>query len=197
VIPDRQLVEEAAAGSADAFGELVRRYQSAIYNLARALTADPTEAEDLTQDAFIRAFRAIGRFRGDSSFKTWMHRIAVNVIHTHLAARARQRARYVDEPAENRGGLEANGPAAISEGEAGAVQRIVIERALAMLPPDLRTVVTLRDVQGLEYREIATLLDIPIGTVESRIFRARQRLRPLLAPLIGRQAGEDQHADMR
>src|SRR5687767_3385106 len=97
---DRALVEEAAAGSTDAFGELVRRYQGTIFSLARSLTANAAEAEDLTQDAFVRAFRGIGRFRGESSFKTWLHRIAVNVIHTHLSGRARHRTRFADESSD-------------------------------------------------------------------------------------------------
>ena len=182
---DRELVNAATAGSREAFDELVRRYQARIFNLARALTGNEAEAEDLAQDAFVRAYRAIRKFRGDSSFKTWLYRIATNVIRTHLARK--HRWRWVWGPSPD------GGDPAVDEVEAGRtdaesdlVTRDAVDRALATLPDELRIAVTLRDVHGLEYREIADMMGVPIGTVESRIFRARRRLRPLLAPLVGR-----------
>lgn len=188
--PDRSLVSLSAAGDADAFTSLVARYQASIVNLARAMTADDGEADDLAQETFIRAYRAIGRFRGDSSFRTWLYRIAVNVIQSHLKKRSHHRRWFgpsLDEHADT--GRE---PAALSVPstlEDDAARRELIDRALASLPADMRIAVTLRDVQGLDYAEIAALLGIPIGTVESRIFRARQRLRPLLAALVGPDSG--------
>ncbi len=183
--PDRPLVTEAAAGSREAFDELVRRHQARIFNLARALAGEDGEAEDLAQDAFIRAWRAIGRFRGESTFRTWLYRVALNVIHSHLARRSRRRivwgwwdATHTPEPRSPKSERGA-------DLEADVARRDAIDRALATLPPALRSAVTLRDIEGLEYKEIADLLGVPIGTVMSRIFRARSRLRPLLEPLIG------------
>lgn len=188
--PDRSLVEASAAGDQDAFAALVLRYQAPIVNLARALTADDGEAEDLAQETFIRAYKAIGRFRGDSAFRTWLYRVAVNVIRSHLQRRTRRWKWFgpsLDEresAAQQASALSM--PAAVEE---DAARRQLIDRALASLPADMRAAVTLRDVHGFDYAEIADMLGIPIGTVESRIFRARQRLRPLLAPLLSRRQG--------
>lgn len=182
---DSRLVGEAVAGSREAFDELVRLYQARIVNLARALTADDGDADDLAQEAFVRAFRGIRKFRGDSSFHTWLYRIALNVIRTHLDRRGRQApvwSRRLEEASAS-GAVE--GLADVESVEATLVRRELIDRALAALPPDLRIAVTLRDIHGLDYREIAEALGVPGGTVATRILRARQRLRPLLEPLIG------------
>ncbi len=182
--PDRGLVDAAARGDADAFGALVLRYQSRIVNLARALTGDDGEAEDLAQEAFVRAYKAIGKFRGDSSFRTWLYRVAVNVINTHLRNRSRRWTlwgRRTDEAGDAAPPEPAAADAPIDEDLA---RRQMIDRALASLPAEMRVAVTLRDIHGFDYSEIALMLDVPIGTVESRIFRGRQRLRPLLAGLI-------------
>jgi RNA polymerase sigma-70 factor, ECF subfamily len=183
--PDRPLVQAAAEGDRDAFGALVLRYQAAIVNLARTLTGDAGEAEDLAQEAFIRAYKAIGKFRGDSAFRTWLYRVAVNVIQSHLASRNRRWRLWGRPPTRDEDGPAREVPSNAPTVEDAALRRQMIERALASLPADMRIAVTLRDVQGFDYAEIAQLLGVPIGTVESRIFRARQRLRPLLAPLIG------------
>jgi RNA polymerase sigma-70 factor (ECF subfamily) len=182
---DRELVERAARGSREAFDELVRRHQSAIVSLARALTRGSADAEDIAQDVFLRAWRGLGRFRGDSTFRTWLHRVAVNVVHSHTGRVGRLRQLLLprsdsvdaDDPIER--------APARTDLEAETLLRDAIDRALATLPEELRMAVILRDVQGLDYREIADVLDVPIGTVESRIFRGRQRLKPLLAPLRG------------
>lgn len=181
---DRGLVDAAAAGDREAYDELVRRYQAPIVNLVRALTGGDTDAEDLAQEAFVRAWRGLRRFRGDSAFRTWLYGVTVNVVRTHYGRRKRFRRLFWVGGGETEGGPE---PADPDTGiEDALVMRNAIDRALAALPPDLREAVTLRDVQGLEYREIADVLGVPIGTVESRIFRARQKLRPLLAPLMKR-----------
>lgn len=185
--PDRELVREAAAGSREAFDQLVVRYQSRIFNLARALTANDDAAEDLAQEAFIRAYRAIRRFRGDSSFKTWLYAVATNVIRTHLTRQGKQRWLWSQPPGGNEMNVEQM-PSEHIDVERDLVMRDAVDRALAALPAEFRIAVTLRDVHGLEYREIAEMLNVPIGTVESRIFRARQRLRRLLAPLLSRGA---------
>jgi RNA polymerase sigma-70 factor, ECF subfamily len=184
VDPDRELVDDAAAGSREAFDELVRRYQGPIVNLARVMTASDGDAEDLAQEAFVRAWRSIATFRSDSTFRTWLYGVALNVIRTHRGRRSRFRQIFRipskdesrhDDPLER---------ASVDDGiEAPLAMRQVIDRALATLPDDMREALVLRDVQGLDYREISDALGIPIGTVESRIFRARQRLRPLLEPL--------------
>jgi RNA polymerase sigma-70 factor (ECF subfamily) len=179
---DQELVAQAAAGSREAFDDLVRRHQVSIVSLARALTNGSADAEDLAQEVFIRVWRSLRGFRGDSTFRTWLHRVAVNVIHSHHGRVSRLRRLIVPAPAES-----AEHPieraAAPDDVESDLVLRDAIDRALATLPDELRVAVTLRDVQGLDYKEIAVVLEVPIGTVESRIFRGRQRLKPLLEPL--------------
>ena len=182
---DRELVERAARGSRDAFDELVRRHQRAIVGLARALTHGSADAEDIAQEVFLRAWRSLSGFRGDSAFGTWLHRVAVNVVHSHTGRLSRLRRLLRPHAATSDADDPIERAAAGTDLEAETVLRDAIDRALATLPEELRVAVTLRDVQGLDYREIAEILDLPIGTVESRIFRGRQRLKPLLAPLRG------------
>jgi RNA polymerase sigma-70 factor, ECF subfamily len=181
---DRGLVELAAAGSREAFDDLVRRYQGPILNLVRAMTSADGDAEDLAQETFVRAWRGIARFRSDSTFRTWLYGIAVNVIRTRRQRGSRLRRLFGDPGPSVDGGPDPLERVSIDDGIVEPLaMRQVIDRALATLPDDMREAVVLRDVQGLEYREIAAALGVPIGTVESRIFRARQRLRPLLEPL--------------
>lgn len=172
----------AANGDAEAFEALVRRYQSRIINLARGYVGNPADAEDLAQEAFVRVFRSLGRFRGESLFRTWLYKVALNVVRSHHARRGRQQPVWGDSGADATTPFDppAHGP----DAEATLVRRDAIDRALAELPADLREAVILRDLHGLEYRDIAEATGAPMGTVESRIFRARQRLRRALAPLI-------------
>jgi RNA polymerase sigma-70 factor, ECF subfamily len=179
--PDRTLVTQAAAGCRDAFDELVRRYRQRVYNLVRTLTAGDSDAEDLVQDTFVRAYRAIARFRGDSAFRSWLYRIAINVVHTHLDRRRLRHGALV-VPVHDADAVD-DLPAA-GDVEQTLLRRQVIDRALASLPEDLRVLVVLRDIHGLKYDEIAKVVKTPRGTVESRLFRARQRLRPMLESLI-------------
>ena len=186
--PDGALVEAAASGSREAFDELVRRHQTAIVSLVRVLTAGHGDPDDLAQEVFVRAWRSLRTFRGDSAFRTWLHRVAINVVRTSQTRRMRLLRVFV--PFGGMGEQDAPPPEAPDVDERvddALARRQIVERALATLPEDLRLAVTLRDLQGLDYKEIAAALGVPIGTVESRIFRARQRLKPLLAPLIERE----------
>lgn len=182
--PDRAVVEDARAGDGGAFEALVLRYQARIVNYASAMVHDAGAAEDVAQETFVRAWRGLGRFRGESAFKTWLYRIATNVARTHLDRRGRQARigdRSLDDETEP---LQAGDvPSPAPDAETSLVRREEIDRALAELPDELRVALVLRDVEGLDYKEIAGVTGAPIGTVESRIFRARRRLRTLLRPL--------------
>ncbi|MCE2541230.1 MAG: sigma-70 family RNA polymerase sigma factor [Acidobacteria bacterium] len=183
--PDRAAVEDARAGDGGAFEALVLRYQARIVNYASAIVHDAGAAEDVAQETFVRAWRGLGRFRGESAFKTWLYRIATNVARTHLDRRGRQARigdRSLDDETEP---LQAGDvPSPAPDAETSLVRREAIDRALAELPDELRAALVLRDVEGLDYKEIAGVTGAPIGTVESRIFRARRRLRTLLRPLV-------------
>lgn len=183
---DRGLVEAAAAGDRDAFERLVRQHERSVVGLARTVGGPAIDAEDVAQEVFVRVWRSLPRFRGESSFRTWLYRITLNVIRTHQGGLARLRRIFAATPPEDAaatlGSADTRRPAA-DDVERDVLLRDAIDKALATLPDDMRVALVLRDVQGLDYREIAEALDVPVGTVESRIFRARQRLRPLLERL--------------
>jgi RNA polymerase sigma-70 factor (ECF subfamily) len=182
VDPDGELVQAAAAGSREAFDELVRRHHAAILTLARVLTGGRGDADDLAQEVFVRAWRSLRGFRGESTFRTWLHRVGVNVIRTGQAKQGRLLRMFA--PRLSKAEDETFDPPSTEEAvDSALARRQIIDRALAALPEELRLPVTLRDLQGLEYKEISAVLGLPIGTVESRIFRARQRLKPLLEPI--------------
>ena len=185
VDPDLASLERARAGDNGAFEALVLRYQARIVNYASAMVHDAGAAEDVAQETFVRAWRALGRFRGESTFKTWLYRIATNVARTHLDRRGR-RARIADRSLDDEAEpLQAGDvPSPAPDAETALVRREAIDRALSELPDELRQALVLRDVEGLDYKEIAGVTGAPIGTVESRIFRARRRLRTLLRPLV-------------
>jgi RNA polymerase sigma-70 factor, ECF subfamily len=184
---DAALVERARAGDNTAFNLLVLKYQHKIVQLVGRYVRDPSEAEDVTQEAFIKAYRALPRFRGDSAFYTWVYRIAINTAKNHLAAASRR------TPA---GGLTSADDLSL-EHEASLAEHATPERmalaaeiqetlqaALHELPEDLCTAVTLRELEGMSYEDIATTMQCPIGTVRSRIFRAREAINRRLAPLL-------------
>ena len=181
--PDRAAVDAARAGDAGAFETLVLRYQARIVNYASALVRDAGAAEDVAQETFVRAWRGLGRFRGESAFRTWLYRIAANVARTHLDRRGRQ-ARIADGSLDDETEpLQTDDVAsAAPDAETSLVTREAIDRALAELPDELRLALVLRDVEGLDYKEIAGVTGAPMGTVESRIFRARRHMRTLLRP---------------
>lgn len=183
--PDRAAVDRVIRGDLDAFDELVRRYEHRIVNFIRALASRSVDPEDVAQEVFLRAFRGLKTFRAQSSFKTWLYQIATNTAHTH---RGRALSRKED-PAGTMSDEGPDAPPLVRSGEdleAQVVLRDQLDRALATLPEEQRQVVVLRDVEGFEYREIAELVGVPIGTVESRLFRARARLREALRPAAHR-----------
>jgi RNA polymerase sigma-70 factor, ECF subfamily len=186
VDPDRELVDAARTGDHDAFAALVRRYQARIYNMALASTRSPADADDLAQEVFLKAYRGLAAFRGDSAFRTWLYRVAVNLLRTHASRPGLLGRLRREEPAAEAESDPLDRLPAPGDFESDTVRREAIDRALRRLPVELRTAVILRDIDGLDYKEIAGVLDVPIGTVMSRIARGRERLRPMLAPIRGR-----------
>jgi RNA polymerase sigma-70 factor (ECF subfamily) len=184
---DQQLVVRVQNGDKGAFDLLVRKYQHRIAKLVSRYVRDRAEAEDVTQEAFIKAFRAIKGFRGESAFYTWLYRIAINTAKNYLVAQGR-RLPTADLEAEE-GDISDVGTnvrdATTPERQllADEIARTV-ERVMATLPDDLRTALTLREIDGLSYEEIAEIMDCPIGTVRSRIFRAREAVDDELRPLL-------------
>jgi RNA polymerase sigma-70 factor, ECF subfamily len=185
-VDDECVVREAIGGSREAFDELVRRHRSQIYTLIRTVIGDDTDADDLTQECFVRAYVSIVRFRREGAFRTWLTRIAVNVARTYMARRRRAH-RSVSLEVASDGERWTSEPFIVESDIEGALgRRRAIVRALAQLPEECRVALTLRDVQGFEYHEIAEVLNTPIGTIEARVFRARRRLRPLLQQWLQR-----------
>jgi RNA polymerase sigma-70 factor, ECF subfamily len=184
---DQKLVTRVQRGDKSAFDLLVRKYQHRIAKLVSRYVSDRSEVEDVTQEAFIKAYRAIGGFRGDSAFYTWLYRIAINTAKNYLVSQGR-RPPATDVDAQEAEGIESAGSlrdTATPERHmlADEIARTV-ERVIAGLPEDLRTAITLREIDGLSYEEIATVMDCPIGTVRSRIFRAREAVDNELRPLL-------------
>ncbi|AHF03970.1 RNA polymerase sigma factor AlgU [Marichromatium purpuratum 984] len=186
---DQELVERAQAGDKRAFDLLVLKYQQKISNLISRYLRDPAEVMDVAQESFLKAYRALPGFRGESAFYTWLYRIAVNTVKNHLVAQGR-RPPGGDVEAEVAEQMESGGrlrDGATPERELlGDEIARTVQAALDDLPDDLRTAIMLREFEGMSYEEIANAMECPIGTVRSRIFRARdaidKRLRPLLKP---------------
>ena len=189
---DQALVERARLGDSAAFGALVRAYQHRVVNFARAMVGDAMDAEDVAQDAFLRAWRGLGGFRGGSSFKTWLYQIVTNAARTHRTKRQSRPDRAAGDSSD---AASVIGRLASSDNpEAEAIRRDAIDQALQALPEDWRAAVVLRDIEGLDYAEIARALAIPIGTVESRIFRGRARLRALVADRVTGSSGRGERS---
>ena len=175
---DQQLVQRAQRGDLRAFDLLVLKYQGRIAALVSRYVSDAGEVEDVTQEAFIKAYRALGKFRGDSAFYTWLYRIAANAAKNHLVAKGRRPgadATIEDAEGFDEGGLlsESASPEALAMG--GELAEVV-ESALNELPNELKAALMLREFDGLSYDDIADVLGCPVGTVRSRIFRAREAI---------------------
>ena len=192
---DQQLVERARKGDTRAFDLLVKKYQHKIIGLIGRYVHDHAEVQDVAQEAFIKAYRALGKFRAESAFYTWMYRIAINTAKNHLVSKGRRPPGsdmdIVDAEVVDHSGRLADietPEAAMARDE---LQSAVFE-AIEALPDDLRTAITLRELDGLSYEDIANTMDCPVGTVRSRIFRAReavdQHIRPLVATSRNQEA---------
>lgn len=191
---DLTLVQLAQRGDSGAFDALVRRYQHKVVKLVLRYLRDPAEAEDVAQEAFIKAYRALARFRGDSAFYTWLYRIAINTAKNALAARGRSPIEYdLDGPdGEESYEMQARMKDTATPEALALTEEIrsTVTAAIDRLPEDLRTAIQLRELEGLSYEEIAARMQCPVGTVRSRIFRAREaidaRLREVFDGGLGR-----------
>lgn len=185
---DLLLVERVQSGDREAFGLLVGKYQRKLLRLVMRMVRDPAEAEDVTQEAFIKAYRALPNFRGDSAFYTWLYRIGVNTAKNWLVANGRRMPVMSEIVDDETDGLEES--VLLRDDE--TPDRVLMSRqigetvnaAMEALPEDLRTAIGLREIEGLSYEEIAQVMDCPIGTVRSRIFRAREAIAARLKPLL-------------
>jgi len=186
---DQALVQRAQAGDKHAFELLVAKYQRKLARLLSRFIRDPAEVEDVTQEAFIKAYRALPAFRGDSAFYTWLYRIAINTAKNYLASQGRRAPTSTEYDAEEAEGFEAAEQLRdVETPEAVMLTKEIgetVTAAMDALPEELRTAITLREIDGLSYEEIAEAMNCPIGTVRSRIFRAREAIAEKLRPLLG------------
>jgi RNA polymerase sigma-70 factor (ECF subfamily) len=186
---DQQLVERAQRGDKRAFELLVGKYQRKLSRLLSRFIRDPGEVEDVTQEAFIKAYRALPNFRGDSAFYTWLYRIGINTAKNYLAGLGRRTPTMTDlenEDGEGMDGIEQLQDMNTPEAELMSRQVFdTVNATLNDLPEELRTAITLREIEGLSYEDIASIMNCPIGTVRSRIFRAREAIATRLRPQLG------------
>ncbi|HXC39151.1 MAG TPA: RNA polymerase sigma factor RpoE [Burkholderiales bacterium] len=190
---DRLLVERAQRGEKHAFDLLVMKYQRKLARLLSRFIRNPAEVDDVAQDAFIKAYRALPSFRGDSAFYTWLYRIGINTAKNYLVSMGRRAPTVTDFDAEEAETFDDGEQLRdINTPESMLMSKQVAEtvnEAMESLPDELRTAIQLREIEGLSYEEIASIMNCPIGTVRSRIFRARDAIAAKLRPLI--DAGED------
>jgi len=184
---DQLLVERVQQGDKAAFDILVGQYQHKIIKLVQRYVRDQDEALDVAQEAFIKAYRALASFRGESAFYTWLYRIAINTAKNHLASRKR-RAEDFELDLQDPDQYEAHGRLREGDTPEGLALseeiRETVNTAIETLPEDLRTAIVLREIEGMSYEEIAGAMDCPVGTVRSRIFRAREAIDKRLKPLL-------------
>ena len=186
---DQQLVERAQRGDKHAFGLLVSKYQRKLGRLLSRFIRDASEVEDVTQEAFIKAYRALPAFRGDSAFYTWLYRIGINTAKNYLVAMGRRAPTTTDIDSEEAEGYETSDQLRdLNTPESELASRQIadtVNQTLGELPEELRTAITLREIEGLSYEDIANIMNCPIGTVRSRIFRAREAIAVKLRPMLG------------
>jgi RNA polymerase sigma-70 factor (ECF subfamily) len=185
---DQQLVERAQGGDKQAFGLLVSKYQRKLGRLLSRFIRDPGEVEDVAQEAFVKAYRALPSFRGDSAFYTWLYRIGINTAKNYLVAMGRRAPTTTEFDADEAESFEdgeqlrdINTPESVLASKEIAA---TVQKAMEDLPDELRTAIELREIEGLSYEEIASIMNCPIGTVRSRIFRAREAIAARLRPLV-------------
>jgi RNA polymerase sigma-70 factor (ECF subfamily) len=192
---DALLVERVKQGDQRAFALLVAKYERRVQRLLSRLVRDSAEIEDITQEAFIKAYRALPQFRGESAFYTWLYRIAINTAKNYLATKSRRPVTVGEFQGADDGEFFDLGDVVEDNNTPDAVlhSRQVAEAvnaAIEALPEDLKAAITLREIEGLSYEEIAQAMDCPIGTVRSRIFRAREAIAQRLRPLLGTKEDE-------
>lgn len=186
-LTDLELVQRVQAGDKKSFDILVLKYQHKVINLVMRYMHDPDMAQDVAQEAFIKAYRGLKNFRGESAFYTWLYRIAINTAKNHLVSQGR-RAPTSDIDADEAEQFE--GESALKEYGTPENEILrdeiqsIVSNAIDALPDDLRTAIVLRELEGMSYEEIAEAMDCPIGTVRSRIFRARESIDKVLQPLL-------------
>ncbi|WEF33843.1 RNA polymerase sigma factor RpoE [Pseudoduganella chitinolytica] len=184
---DRLLVERVQAGERQAFDLLVSKYQRRLMRLVARIVRDPAEAEDIVQETFIKAFRALRHFRGDAAFYTWLYRIGINTAKNYLVIQARRATGAVGPEESGEAGAAGEGPRDINTPESMLASKQIaqtVNAAMDALPVDLRTAILLREIEGMSYEEISAIMSCPIGTVRSRIFRAREVIAEKLRPLL-------------
>jgi RNA polymerase sigma-70 factor, ECF subfamily len=186
---DQQLVERAQRGDKKAFEMLVVKYQRKLGRLLSRLVRDPAEIEDVTQEAFIKAYRALPAFRGESAFYTWLYRIGINTAKNYLVAMGRRAPTSTEFDSEEAEGFEDGQQLRdINTPESELLTKQIaktVNETMDTLPDELRTAIVLREIEGLSYEEIAEIMNCPLGTVRSRIFRARDAIAEKLRPLLG------------
>ncbi|MFZ4875114.1 RNA polymerase sigma factor RpoE [Janthinobacterium sp. Mn2066] len=185
---DQLLVERVQAGDKRAFDVLVSKYQRRLMRLVSRLVHDPAEAEDVVQETFIKAYRALRHFRGDAAFYTWLYRIGINTAKNYLVTQGRRTPTSSDTDAEQAESFDDghrlrdnNTPESVLASKQIAA---TVNAAMDVLPIELRTAIVLREIEGLSYEEISEIMACPIGTVRSRIFRAREVIAEKLKPLL-------------
>jgi RNA polymerase sigma-70 factor (ECF subfamily) len=187
---DLELVRRVQRGEREAFDVLVLKYQYKVVKLVARYVSEPSDAHDIAQETFLKAYRAIRKFRGDSAFYTWIYRIAINTAKNYLVAQSR-RPLHTDIEQQPIDQLD-EGPSHLTLKENATPENLLLRdeieetvfRAIDDLPEDLRTAITLRELEGLSYEEIAQAMNCPVGTVRSRIFRAREAINNKLEPLL-------------